>query len=170
MPLVALAILIVLLVVALIPFSIAQRFRAGTAERPARRWVATLNLAAVAFSIFLFLGGAYVTSQIVPEALTYTAAGLALGGALGVAGVALTRWREAGGRLLYTPNRVLVLTLTMAVAARLLYGFWRTWQMWQAGDTVVPGVAASMSAGAVVLGYYGVFWAGIRRRIGRASR
>lgn len=170
MPFLALAILIVLLVVALIPISIVQRFRAGTAERPARRWVATLNVAAVAFSIVLFLGGAYVTSRVVPGALTYTAAGLALGGALGAAGVALTRWHEAGGRLRYTPNRILVLTLTLAVAARLLYGFWRTWQMWQAGGTVVPGVAASMSAGAVVLGYYFVFWAGIRRRIGRARR
>jgi hypothetical protein len=168
-PVIALAILVVLVVIALIPLSIVQRFRAGTAERPARRWVATLNLAAVAFSAVLFLGGAWVTSRVVPEALTYTIAGLAAGAALGVAGVALTRWQYAGGRLRYRPNRILVLTLTVAVAARLLYGFWRGWQMWQAGGSVVPGVAASMSAGAVVLGYYGIFWAGIRRRIARGA-
>jgi hypothetical protein len=168
-PVLALAILVVLIVIALIPFSIVQRFRAGTAERPARRWVATLNLAAVAFSTFLFLGGAWVTSRIVPAAFTYTLAGLTAGASLGVAGVALTRWTYAGGRWRYTPNRLLVLTLTMAVAARLLYGFWRGWQMWHAGDSIVPGAAVSMSAGAVALGYYGVFWAGIRWRISRLA-
>jgi hypothetical protein len=30
------------------------------------------------------------------------------------------------------------------------------------------GAAASMSAGAVVLGYYLVYWAGVRRRLRRA--
>ena len=169
MPLIAVPILLVLVVIALIPFSIVQRFRAGTADRPARRWVATLNLVAVAFSVFLFVGGAFVTSQFVPNVLTYTSAGLALGGVLGLLGVALTHWQYAGGRLRYRPNRLLVLTLTIVVAVRLLYGFWRSWQTWEAGlDSVIPGVAASMSAGAVVLGYYLVFWAGIRWRIGRS--
>ncbi len=168
MPLIALAILLVLLIIALIPFSIVQRFRAGTAERPARGWVATLNLLAVALSVFLFLGGAYVTNQLVPGVLRYTLAGLTIGCLLGMLGVALTRWQDTGGRLRYTPNRLLILALTVVVAARVLYGFWRTWETWQAGLGVVPGVAASMSAGAVVLGYYLVFWAGVRRRIVRS--
>ena len=168
MPLIALAILFVLLVIALIPISIVQRFRTGTAERPARRWVATLNLVAVAFSVFLFVGGAFVTSQLVPGVLTYTLAGVAVGCLLGALGVALTRWQYVAGRLRYTPNRLLVLALTVVVAARVLYGFWRMWETWQAGiGSVVPGVATSMSAGAVVLGYYLVFWTGIRWRIGR---
>jgi hypothetical protein len=167
-PLIALAILFVLLVIALIPISIVQRFRTGTAERPARRWVATLNLVAVAFSVFLFVGGAFVTSQLIPGVLTYTLAGVAVGSLLGALGVALTRWQYVAGRLRYTPNRLLVLALTVVVAARVLYGFWRMWQTWQAGiGSVVPGVATSMSAGAVVLGYYLVFWTGIRWRIGR---
>lgn len=168
MPLIALAILFVLLVIALIPISIVQRFRTGTAERPARRWVATLNLVAVAVSVFLFVGGAFVTSQLVPGVLTYTLAGVAVGCLLGALGVALTRWQYVAGRLRYTPNRLLVLALTVVVAARVLYGFWRMWETWQAGiGSVVPGVATSMSAGAVVLGYYLVFWTGIRWRIGR---
>jgi hypothetical protein len=167
-PLIALAILFVLLVIALIPISIVQRFRTGTAERPARRWVATLNLVAVAVSVFLFVGGAFVTSQLVPGVLTYTLAGVAVGCLLGALGVALTRWQYVAGRLRYTPNRLLVLALTVVVAARVLYGFWRMWETWQAGiGSVVPGVATSMSAGAVVLGYYLVFWTGIRWRIGR---
>ena len=168
MPLIALAILFVLLVIALIPISIVQRFRTGTAERPARRWVATLNLVAVAVSVFLFVGGAFVTSQLIPGVLTYTLAGVAVGCLLGALGVALTRWQYVAGRLRYTPNRLLVLALTVVVAARVLYGFWRMWETWQAGiGSVVPGVATSMSAGAVVLGYYLVFWTGIRWRIGR---
>ena len=168
-PLLVVAIVIVLLVIALIPLSIVQRFRRGTAERPARGWVATLNFVAVALSIVLFVGTAYVTSRFVPDILPYTVGGLAIGGLVGACGVALTRWQHVAGRLRYTPNRLLILALTTLVAARVIYGFWRTWSMWQAGASVVPGVAASMSAGAVVLGYYFVFWAGIRWRIGRSS-
>lgn len=105
MPLIALAILIVLAVIALIPISIIQRFRVGTSRRPARGWVAGLNLGAVTFSAALFIAGAYVTSRWIPEALTYTLAGLGVGALLGLLGIALTRWEYLSGRLHYTPNR-----------------------------------------------------------------
>jgi len=174
-PLIALAILIVLAFIAVIPFSIIQRFRMGTARRQARRWVATLNLFAIAFSVTLFLLGALITSQWIPEALTYTLAGLAGGCVLGLLGTALTRWEYTGGRVQYTPNRWLVLTVTLLVTARVLYGFWRTWEAWRASVesaawVAASGVAGSMSAGAVVLGYYFIFWAGVRGRVRRHER
>jgi hypothetical protein len=131
-----------------------------------------LNLIAVAFSAVLFLVGAFITSRLIPEALIYTLAGLGAGCVLGLLGIGLTRWEYAGRRLQYTPNRWLVLTITVVVAARVLYGFWRTWEAWRASvDTMAwvaaSGVATSMSAGAIVLGYYLIFWTGVRGRIRR---
>ena len=175
MPLIVLAILIVLAFIAVIPLSIIQRFRMGTARRTARRWVATLNLTAVALSVVLFLAGALITSQWVPEALAYTVYGLAGGCVVGVLGTALTRWEYVDGRVKYTPNRWLVLTITALVTARVLYGFWRSWEAWRtslesAAWVAASGVSGSMSAGAVVLGYYLIFWAGVRRRVRRHER
>jgi hypothetical protein len=171
-PLIAVAVLVVLGVIALIPFSMVQRFRAGTAQRTARAWVASLNIVAVAFSVMLFLGGAFITSQWVPEAMTYSLAGLALGLALGAIGVALTHWEYREGRWRYTPNRWLVTAITVVVAARVLYGFWRSWETWKTlgslTEATASGLSMSMSAGSVVLGYYLVFWAGIRWQIGRS--
>jgi hypothetical protein len=174
-PLVLLAMFIVLAVIALIPFSIIQRFRLGTSRRPARGWVATLNLIAVAISAALFLGGTLITSRWIPEALPYTLAGLGGGCVLGLLGTALTRWEFAGGRLQYTPNRWLVLTITLLVTARVLYGFWRSWEAWRASVesmawVAASGVAGSLSGGAVVLGYYLIFWAGVRERVRRQER
>lgn len=167
--------LVVLAIIALIPFSIIQRFRVGTSRRRARGWVATLNLVAVALSIALFLTATLITSQWIPEALPYTVAGLGVGCVLGLLGIALTRWEYNGGRMEYTPNRWLVLAITLVVAGRVTYGFWRTWEAWRASVEsmawiAASGVAGSMSAGAVVLGYYLVFWIGVRGRIRRHAR
>lgn len=172
MPLVALAILIVLAFIALIPFSIIQRLRLGMSRRQARGWVAAVNLIAVGLSVALFLLGALVTSRWIPEALSYTLAGLGIGSVLGVLGIAMTRWESVERRLYYTPNRWLVITITLVVTARVLYGFWRTWDAWRASiDTMTwvaaSGLAASMSAGAVVLGYYAIYWVGIYVRARR---
>src|SRR5687767_2423967 len=142
-PVLALAILIVLAVIALIPFSIIQRFRVGTARRQARGWVATLNLIAVALSVLLFLLGALITSRWVPDALTYTLIGVATGCALGVLGLLLTHWDRVNGRLHYTPNRWLVLGITVVVAARVFYGFWRTWEAWRASVESMAWIAAA---------------------------
>ena len=172
MPLIALAVLVVLLVLALIPISIVQRFRVGISRRQARGWVAAVNLFAVMLSAVLVLIGAWITSRWIPEAPGYTLAGLGAGGALGLAGIALTRWEHVDRRLFYTPNRWLVTAITLVVTARVLYGFWRTWEAWRASIDAMSwvaasGLAASMSAGAVVLGYYAVYWSGVWWRLRR---
>ena len=107
-----------------------------------------------------------------PEVLLYTAAGLTGGAALGIAGLWLTRWESGLDALHYTPNRLLVLAVTLVVTARILYGFWRSWASWRAGLSgeswfVEAGVAGAMAAGAVVLGYYLTYWLGVRRRLKR---
>lgn len=173
MPLLLLAVFIVLAFIALIPFSLIQRFRMGTMRRRAIRWVIGLNAFGTLMSVMLFLAGAAITTSWIPGTLPYTAAGLAAGCVAGAVGLALTRWERAGGRLYYTPNRWLVLGITLVVAARVFYGFYRSYEAWQAtldrmAWIAASGVATSMSAGAVVLGYYLVYWFGVRRRLRRA--
>jgi hypothetical protein len=173
-PLLVFLVVVVLAIVALIPLSLIQRVRLGGMRRTARGWVATLNLFSVALSALIFILAAFVTTRWVPSALRYTLAGLAAGCLLGLVGVLLTRWERAGARLYYTPNRWLALIVTLVVTVRVCYGFWRSWEAWQESVNQMAwiarsGLAESMSAGAVVLGYYLVYWTGIRRRI-RASR
>jgi hypothetical protein len=171
-PLLILPVLIVLAVVALVPFSIVQRYRMGTSRQRARGWLTTINLAGIALSAILFLAGAAVTTVWVPHAFTYTAAGLVVGCVLGFIGLWLTRWEPAPGSLHYTPNRWLVLGVTLVVTARLIYGFWRGLHTWRAGVEGASwfgaaGIPGSMAAGAVVLGYYLAYWIGVRRRFKR---
>jgi hypothetical protein len=68
-----------------------------------------------------------------------------------------------------------VLGLTLIVSARILYGLWRSWESWRAGLSggswfVAAGLAGAMAAGAVVLGYYLVYWFGVRSRLRRHGR
>jgi hypothetical protein len=165
----------VLAVIALMPLSLFLRYRAGTARRPARRWVAAINLAAAAISASLLLMVAAVTSYWIPVALRYTLLGLAGGGVLGVLGLWLSRWEVTPRSVHYTPSRALVLAITLVVTARILYGFWRSWHAWHAaaGDAswlAASGAAGSLAAGALVLGYYVIYWSGVWRRIGRHQR
>ena len=70
----------------------------------------------------------------------------------------------------FTPNRWLVLALTIGIAARICFGFWRAWQAWKLtpGEQswlAQSGLSGSMAAGAIVLGYYLMFWAGVWWRV-----
>lgn len=166
--------LLLALIAVSVPLSILQRYRAGTARRRARGWVATVNLSGLLLSAFLLLLSAALATGWVPRALPYTAAGLLGGCGLGMLGLALSRWERAPGSLYYTPNRWLVLSITLLVAARLIYGFWRGWQAWQSTPAGISwldaaGAAGSMGAAAVVLGYYLAYWAGVRYRLRRQS-
>ena len=172
MPLLVLPLLILLALaalLALIPLSLVQRYRVGTSRQRARGWLAAINFTGLLISAITFLTTAAVTTLWVPGALTYTAAGLCIGVVLGTAGLWLTRWEPSVDALHYTPNRLLVLSMMLLVAGRLLYGAWRGWQSWSAGIhggswVVAAGVPGSMAAGAVVLGYYLAYWTGVRRR------
>ena len=145
-----------------------QRYRLNISRQRGgaglRRSTSPLLLSAIAF-----LTTAAMTTMWVPRALTYMAAGLCIGAVLGLAGLWLTRWEFATDALHYTPNRLLVLGITVLVAGRLLYGVWRGWQSWSAGIHggswfVAAGIPGSMAAGALVLGYYLAYWTGVRRR------
>lgn len=169
LPLAAVAVAIVLM-----PIGLIQRYRAVTARRVARAWLAILNVGVLSFSVFFFLFSAALVNLWVRNALLYSVAGLAGGCLLGIVGLALTRWELGPGGLCYTPNRFLALGITLLVAARLGYGIWRLWNGWSLGTDdrgmlIESGVAGSLAAGAVVLGYSLAYWIGVSRRARRPS-
>jgi hypothetical protein len=164
-----------LVAVALLPVTLVQRYRTGTSRRRARRWLTTVNIVASGVSIGCLLRFAAVTSVWIPGALIGALAGLLSGAAIGVAGLALSRWEAAPHGLHYTPNRWLVLTITLLVTARLVYGLWRAWDAWamstgDAGWLGTAGVPGSLAAGGVVLGYHVTYWIGVRRQLARHAR
>jgi hypothetical protein len=172
MPLLALVVVLLIpfAVIALMPLILIQRFRLGRARRLARPWIANVNVIAMSLSVAFFLVTAALTSVWAAGALTAALAGLSLGCVLGMIGLRLSRWEPGPRTLYYTPNQWLVLAMTLTVAARVLYGFWRSW-MWWAGNSSAEsllaafGIAGSLGAAAVVLGYYLVYSIGVRRRI-----
>ena len=161
-----------LLFVVLLPFSIVNRYRLGTSRRLGRSWVATLNVVFIAFSALIFIWAAALTNTWVPNAFLYALYGMTAGILLGFIGLKLTRWEPTARSLHYTPNRPLVLMITIIVAARVLYGFWRSWHAWQNATSgtswlVASGAAGSLGFGAIVLGYYFTYWGGVARRLKR---
>lgn len=175
MPFIALAVGLLILFACFLlamPLTLVQRYRMGKARRLGRPWVAMLNLVTLVFSIPFFLWATAITNLWVPGALHYALLGLAGGALLGLVGLILTRWETAPDSLHYTPNRWLILAITLAVAARLVYGLWRGWHAWHAagGDhswLASSGVAGSLAVGAVVLGYYLIYSAGVCWRLRR---
>lgn len=168
-PLVAVLLLVIALILAM-PFLLFLRYRAGTVRRLGHRWVATLNLVMIVFSAVLFLYVAAITSLWVSYTFRYSLLGLMGGCLLGLLGLALTRWEQTPQSLYYTPNRWLILTITLAVTARLLYGVWRILHGWRTSgsDTSwleTAGIAGSLALGAIVLGYYVTYSAGVRWRL-----
>ncbi len=155
--------LIIPVMILIVPWTVARRYRAGTAQRHARGWAALSNLFGFGISAAIILTVAAIGSIWVPSTFAYSAAGLAGGGALGGVGLWLTRWERTESGLLYTPNRWLVLIILVAVVLRLLYGLWRISHVGDRDGTwlAASGLAGSLAAGAVVLGYYLAFWTGI---------
>lgn len=165
---IAILVLLALFAIALPLVTLIQRYRAGTARRRTRGWAALINVGAIALSATLFLTFSAMSSFWIPGAFYYTLTGICAGLLLGIVGLLVTRWERNGGTVFYTPSRLLVLAITLVVAARIGYGFWRGWNAWQfsSGETswiAESGAAGSMGAGATVIGYYLMYWAGILR-------
>ena len=111
MPFILLPLVILLVVtvsVLILPWSIVQRYRAGTSRRLARAWVALLNFVGIGFSAAVFLVSAAALSIWVPGAFTYGASGFAAGCTLGLIGLWATSWEQSPGALHYTPKVVSV--------------------------------------------------------------
>jgi hypothetical protein len=169
-PLILLIVSLPILVIALMPLILFQRYRMGSSRRLARPWTATLGMVSMTFSAIFFLLTAAVTNIWIPRALAYAAAGLGLGALLGGLGLVLTRWESMPQSLHYTANRWLVLAITLVVSARVLFGLYRSILFAEGSLTATSAISAfgiplSLAAGAIVIGYYLAYNVGVRWRI-----
>ena len=172
MPLLLLPLLVaclVLLWLLLMPLALWQRYRLGRARRRAVRWVATLNAWSLLLSVALFLTGAWVAGHWVDAALAHAGAGLLAGLVLGAVGLGLTRFESTAQGTFYTPNRWLVLALTLVVAARIAYGLYRMEQAWVAGAHAawLSQQGGVLAVGGLLLGHYLAYAWGLRWRLRR---
>jgi hypothetical protein len=175
MPLLAVLLLLPLVLFALMPVVLIQRYRVGIRRRSPRPWVARLNVYLLTLSAASFLVTAAAAGYWVPDAFLSAAGGMAVGAALGAIGLWLSRWQRTPASLHYTPNRWLVLAITVVVAARILYGFIRGFMVFEGARDSASiassfGIAGSMAVGALVIGYYLAYAIGVRRRIRRWQR
>jgi hypothetical protein len=172
-----LLLLIPLLVIALfalwavlLPLSIFQRYRFGKARRRVQPWYVRANAWLLAASTVVFVLFAWVAGNWIEDALPDAVAGLALGGLVGVFGLALDRFEWTSQGMFRTPNRWLVLGLSLLVAGRIAMGLYLAWT-----DGPGAGTAAwvthggLLGVGGVLLGYALATAWGLRRRVSRGS-
>src|SRR5438876_12305535 len=156
----ALLVFVLLALAGVILLSLALRYRVGTARRQARRWVASLNVWATSFSAVLFLSFTLLLSFWVGSAFRFALIGMGFGSILALLGLAMTRWESRSDGLFYTPNRWLALIVTLAIAARFIYGWWRATHSAGSIPTdhhwliTASGTQLSLAAAAGLIGYY----------------
>jgi hypothetical protein len=98
---------------------------------------------------------------------------MAFGGILGLVGLAMTRWESQPEGLFYTPSRWLALLVTLAIAARFGYGWWRATHSGSpsSGDQhwliAASGTQLSVAVAAGLIAYYLVYSIGVRLRVTR---
>jgi len=172
-PIIVLALLLFVLLAfaGVVLLSLALRYRAGTARRQARRWVATANVWATSFSAVFFLSFTLLLSFWVGSAFRFTLVGMGVGAILGWLGLAMTRWETRPDSLFYTPSRWLAFTIVAAIAARLVYGWWRATHSSPHGDQhwllTASATQLSLAVAAGLIGYYLVYSVGVRLRLTR---
>lgn len=174
-PIILFALLLFVLVAlaGVVLLSLALRYRAGTARRQGRRWVASLNVWMTSFSAVLFLSFAFLLSFWAGSAFRFALIGMGFGGILGLLGLAMTHWENQPEGLFYTPSRWLALIVTLAIAARFAYGWWHATHSGSsaAGDQhwliTASGTQLSLAVAAGLIGYYLVYSIGVRLRLAR---
>ena len=173
MPIIVFALLLFVLLAftGVVLLSLALRYRAGTARRQARRWAASLNVWMTSFSAVFFLSFTLLLSFWVDSAFRFTLIGLGCGGILGLIGLAMTRWESQPDGFFYTPSRWLALLITLAIAARFVYGWWRATHSGSNAPAdqhwliTASGTQLSVAVAAGLIGYYLVYSVGVRLRI-----
>src|SRR5436853_7672564 len=85
-----LLVFVLLALAGVILLSLALRYRAGTARRQARPWVASLNVWMTSFSAVFFLSFTLLLSFWVASAFVFALTGMCFGGIRGLRGLALS--------------------------------------------------------------------------------
>jgi hypothetical protein len=170
----ALVLFVLLAFAGVVLLSLAMRYRAGTVRRQGRPWVATMNLWATSFSAVFFLCVTFLISFWLGPTLQFALTGMAVGAVLGLLGLAVTRWESQPEGLFYTPSRWLALLVMLAIAARLVYGWWHATHSGAPGDQhwflSASGTQLSVAVAAGLIGYYLVYAIGVRIRITRHEK
>lgn len=173
MPLLLVPLLLIILVVAwliLLPLTLRQRYRYGHARRRAQGWMLRINAWVLLSSVPGLLVMAWLGTRWSTDALRDAFLGLWIGAALGGLGLVLTRFEHIDGRLHYTPNRWLVLALTVLVALRIAMGAWLAWHRVTADASDGGAWVQLVDAGGlwgvagVLLGYAAAYAWGLYRR------
>jgi hypothetical protein len=169
----ALLLFVVLAFSGVVLLSLALRYRAGTARRRSRRWVAIMNVWMTSFSAGLFLFVVFLMSFWLGPTLRFAVAGMAIGAVLGFLGLALTRWEVEREELFYTPSRWLALIITFAITVRFIYGWWHATHPGNAAPgrqnwlMTATATQFSMAVAAGLIGYYLVYAIGVYLRLSR---
>jgi hypothetical protein len=85
---------------------------------------------------------------------------MCFGAILGLLGLAMTRWESQPEGLFYTPSRWLAILVTLAIAARFVYGWWHATHSGSSasGDQhwllTASGTELSLAVAAGLIGYY----------------
>jgi hypothetical protein len=170
---VALLVFVLLTLASVVLLSLALRYRAGTSRRQARWWIASLNVWMTSFSAVFFLSFTFLLSFWVDSAFRFALMGMGCGGILGLIGLTITRWESQPEGLFYTPSRWLALLVTLAIAARFVYGWWRATHSGSNAPSdqhsliAASGTQLSLAVAAGLIGYYLVYSVGVRLRIAR---
>ena len=158
----------------LLPLSILQRYRFGRLRRRAQPLATRVNAWLLLASAPLFLAGAWSSGHWIAGALPHAAGGLAAGVAVGIVGLWCTRFEPGPKGLFYTPPALLVLVLSLLVAARIVLGLWQLLRRWEAVATAPPGSlgdhASLFTVGGLLLGYALAYAWGLKRRLGKPGR
>lgn len=114
--------------VLLLPLATIQRYRHGRARRRVQPWAVGANAWLLAVSALVFLASAWALGNWIPGALRDAVVGLAAGALVGMAGLRLDAFESTPKGFFRTPNRWLVLGLSLLLAARLALGIWLAWR------------------------------------------
>lgn len=152
----------------LLPLALLQRYRLGKARRRAVGWVVRLNAWLLLASAAVFVSSAWLLGHWVDAALLHASGGLGVGVLVGIAGLGLTRFEREPRGLYYTPNRWLVLGLTLVVAVRIAVGLLHAWQLWRADAQAMAWLSQQgslLAVGGLLLGYYLAYGWGLQARL-----
>jgi hypothetical protein len=167
----ALLVFVLLAMGGVVLLSLALRYRAGTARRQGRRWIASLNVWMTSLSAVFFLSFTFLISFWLGTAFRSALVGMGFGGILGLLGLAMTRWESEPEGLFYTPSRWLAILVTLAIAARFVYGWWHATHSGSSAPgeqhwlMTASGTELSLAVAAGLIGYYLVYSIGVRLQI-----
>jgi len=125
------------------------------------------------FSAVLFLSFTLLLSFWVGSAFRFALIGITSGAIVGLVGLAITRWESRPEGLFYTPSRWLALIVTLTIAARFIYGWWRATHSGNSAPgnqhwlITASGMQLSLAVAAGLIGYYLVYSIGVRLRLTR---